>query len=223
MSSLVNWSCSWRLMAGGQQEPIFVKGLKTESRCLGYMSEMSRKEAVLQLTQTKGSLRANWSKRLEPSHGVPGRMGFRRAEWQSQRNKDLHRGRAESFEGWNSTACLYTAWQAVVLISSHLQTEGESASLCWPLLGSVATKAGREHPALQLPVGRQWLLQSNRFVCSPCKSQTWSLWENTPLALQILYNEFRTHMGFTAVMLKITFYSVCATIMSCILLLPCVK
>lgn len=145
MSSLVSWSCSWRLMAGGQQEPIFVKGLKTESRCLGYMSEMSRKEAVLQLTQTKGSLRANWSKRLGPSHRVPGRMGFRRAEWQSQRNKDLHRGRAESLEGWNSTACLYTAWQAVVLISSHLQTEGESASLCWLLLGSVATKAGRQH------------------------------------------------------------------------------
>ena len=59
MRSLVSQSCSCRLMAGGQQEPIFVKGLKTESRCLGYMSEMSRKEAVLQLTQTKGSLRAN--------------------------------------------------------------------------------------------------------------------------------------------------------------------
>lgn len=59
MRSLVSQSCSCRLMAGGQQEPIFVKGLKMENRCLGYVSEMSKKEAVLKLTQTKGSLRAN--------------------------------------------------------------------------------------------------------------------------------------------------------------------
>lgn len=59
LKSLVSQSSSCGLTAGGQQEPIFVKGLKTESRCLGYVSEMSRKEAVLQLTQTKGSLKAN--------------------------------------------------------------------------------------------------------------------------------------------------------------------
>lgn len=59
MRSLVSQSRSCRLMAGGQQELIFLKGLKMESRCLGYMSDMSRKEAVLQLTQTKGSLSAN--------------------------------------------------------------------------------------------------------------------------------------------------------------------
>lgn len=59
MRSLASQSCSCWFMAGGHQEPIFVKGLKMKSRCLGYMSEMSRKEAVLQVTQTEESLRAN--------------------------------------------------------------------------------------------------------------------------------------------------------------------
>lgn len=53
MRSLASQSCSCWLMAGGHQEPTFVKGLKMKSRCLGYMSVVPRKEAVLQITQTE--------------------------------------------------------------------------------------------------------------------------------------------------------------------------
>lgn len=89
MSGQVGWSCSRSLMACGQRETILVRGLKAKSKCLGYVSEMSRKEAALQLTQTGRSWRANWSKKRY--HGVPHRRGVSRAEWPSQWNKDLHR------------------------------------------------------------------------------------------------------------------------------------